>query len=67
MISFSQFLADLSNPALAFLPKALLVAVLVPLLAGCGTLRYYTQAVSGQIDLLRRAAPIDEQLRAEML
>lgn len=34
MISFSQFLADLSNPALAFLPKALLVAVLSALVCG---------------------------------
>lgn len=28
MISFTQFLADLTNPALAFLPKALLISVL---------------------------------------
>lgn len=28
MISFTQFLSDLSNPALAFLPKALLISVL---------------------------------------
>lgn len=34
MISSSQFLADLSNPALAFLPKALLVAVLSALVCG---------------------------------
>ncbi|MHA7686419.1 anchored repeat-type ABC transporter permease subunit [Corynebacterium evansiae] len=34
MISFSQFLADLTNPALAFLPKALLVAVLSALVCG---------------------------------
>ena len=34
MISFSQFLADLSTPALAFLPKALLVAVLSALVCG---------------------------------
>ncbi|MCZ9304748.1 anchored repeat-type ABC transporter permease subunit [Corynebacterium sp. c9Ua_112] len=34
MISFSQFLVDLSNPALAFLPKALLVAVLSALVCG---------------------------------
>jgi len=43
----------------------LLVASLVPLLAGCGTLRYYTQAVSGQLDLMRRAAPIEQRLRAD--
>lgn len=34
MISFSRFLADLTNPALAFLPKALLVAVLSALVCG---------------------------------
>lgn len=34
MISFSQFFADLTNPALAFLPKALLVAVLSALVCG---------------------------------
>lgn len=34
MISFFQFLADLTNPALAFLPKALLVAVLSALVCG---------------------------------
>ena len=34
MISFSQFLTDLTNPALAFLPKALLVAVLSALVCG---------------------------------
>jgi len=34
VISFSQFLADLTNPALAFLPKALLVAVLSALVCG---------------------------------
>jgi predicted aminopeptidase len=40
----------------------LLLAVLAPLLCGCATLRYYSQAVSGQLDLMRRASPIDEQL-----
>lgn len=40
----------------------LLVAALAPLLCGCGTVRYYSQAVSGQLDLMRRAVPIDEQL-----
>jgi predicted aminopeptidase len=40
----------------------LLLAALAPLLCGCDTLRYYSQAVSGQLDLMRRAAPIDEQL-----
>src|SRR5450756_1678984 len=42
--------------------RLLLYAVLVPLLCGCATLRYYSQAVSGQLDLMRRAVPIDEQL-----
>lgn len=31
MISFTQFLSDLTNPALAFLPKALLISVLCSL------------------------------------
>lgn len=34
MISFGQFLHDLTNPALAFLPKALLVAVLSAVVCG---------------------------------
>ena len=42
--------------------RLLLYAALVPLLCGCATLRYYSQAVSGQLDLMRRAVPIDEQL-----
>jgi predicted aminopeptidase len=40
----------------------LLLAALAPLFSGCATLRYYSQAVNGQIDLMRRAVPIDEQL-----
>ncbi len=40
----------------------LLSVALVPLLCGCDTLRYYSQAVGGHLDLMRRAAPIDEQL-----
>jgi predicted aminopeptidase len=43
-------------------PRLLLYAALVPQLCGCATLRYYSQAVSGQLDLMRRAVPIDEQL-----
>lgn len=42
--------------------RLLLYAALMPLLCGCATLRYYSQAVSGQLDLMRRAVPIDEQL-----
>jgi predicted aminopeptidase len=42
--------------------RLLLYAALVPLVCGCTTLRYYSQAVSGQLDLMRRAVPIDEQL-----
>ena len=42
--------------------RALLLAALAPLLCGCATLRYYSQAVSGQLDLMRRASPIEEQL-----
>ena len=40
----------------------LLLAALAPLVCGCGTLRYYSQAVSGHLDLMRRASPIEEQL-----
>jgi predicted aminopeptidase len=38
----------------------LLLAALA--LCGCDTLRYYSQAVGGHLDLMRRATPIDEQL-----
>ena len=40
----------------------LLLAAFAPLLCGCDTLRYYSQAVGGHLDLMRRAAPIDEQI-----
>ena len=40
----------------------LLLVVLSPLICGCGTLRYYSQAVSGHLNLMRRAAPIEEVL-----
>lgn len=40
----------------------LLLAALAPLVCGCSTLRYYSQAVSGHLDLMRRAAPIEQQL-----
>lgn len=43
----------------------LMLAVLLPLLGGCATLRYYSQAVRGQLDLMRRATPIDEVLRRD--
>jgi predicted aminopeptidase len=43
--------------------RLLLAAALLPLLGACTTLRYYAQAVGGQLELLRLAAPIDEQLR----
>ena len=42
--------------------RLLLYAALMPLLCGCATLRYYSQVVSGQLDLMRRAVPIDERL-----
>jgi len=45
--------------------RLLLLAVLLPLLGGCATLRYYTQAVRGQLDLMRRATPIEEELRSD--
>jgi predicted aminopeptidase len=40
----------------------LLLAALVPLVCACGTLRYYSQVVSGHLDLMRRASPIEEEL-----
>ena len=45
------------------LRRLLLLAALALLLGGCATLRYYAQAVSGQLDMMRRASPIDEELR----
>ena len=45
----------------------LLLAALAPLLCGCDTLRYYSQAVGGHLELMRRAAPIDEQLGRDEL
>jgi len=43
----------------------LLLAVMLPLLGGCATLNYYSQAVRGQLDMLRRATPIEEELRSD--
>lgn len=43
----------------------LLLAALVPPLCGCDTLRYYSQAVGGHLELMRRAAPIGEQLESD--
>ncbi len=45
----------------------LLLILIAPLLCGCGTLRYYSQAVSGHLNLMRRAAPIDEVLAREAI
>jgi len=42
--------------------RLLLLAALAPLLCGCATLRYYSQAVGGHLDLMRRASPIKEHL-----
>jgi predicted aminopeptidase len=43
----------------------LLLAALGPVLGGCATLSYYSQAVSGQLDLMRRATPIGEELASD--
>ncbi len=40
----------------------LLLALVAPLFYGCSSLRYYSQAVSGHLDMMRRAAPIEEEL-----
>ena len=45
--------------------RLLLLAVLAPLLGGCSTLGYYSQAVRGQLDLLRRATPIEQELASD--
>jgi predicted aminopeptidase len=42
--------------------RLLLFAALAPLVCGCGTARYYSQAVTGHLDLMRRASPIEEQI-----
>ncbi len=43
----------------------LLFAALAPLLGGCGTLRYYSQAVRGEMQVLHRATPIEDELRSD--
>lgn len=45
--------------------RLLLLAAFAPLLGGCTTLGYYSQAVLGQLELLRRATPIEEELRSD--
>ncbi len=45
--------------------QLLLIAALAPMLGGCATLAYYSQAVRGQLDLLRRATPIEKELASE--
>ena len=42
--------------------RLLLFAALAPLLGGCAALGYYAQAARGQMDLLRRATPIEQEL-----
>ena len=45
--------------------KRIIVAGAVLLfVGGCGSVQYYAQAVSGQLDLMHRARPIDEVLAA---
>jgi len=43
----------------------LLFAALAPLLGGCGTLRYYSQAVRGEMQVLHRATPIEQELHSD--
>lgn len=45
--------------------RALLFCMLAPLLGGCSMLSYYSQAVRGQLDLLRLATPIVEELHKD--
>ncbi len=42
--------------------SAVLLAAVVCLTSGCGTLGYYAQAVSGHLDVLQRARPVSEVL-----
>jgi predicted aminopeptidase len=44
--------------------KRLAATAAALLLAGCASVDYYEQAVSGHLDVIRRAVPIDEKLRA---
>jgi len=44
------------------LARAVLLAI-AALLPGCATIEYYAQAISGHLDILRRAHPIEEQLQ----
>lgn len=43
----------------------LFLALLLPLLAGCSTLGYYSQAIRGHLDLMQRARPVDDLLADE--
>jgi predicted aminopeptidase len=45
--------------------RLMLLVAFLPCFGGCATLSYYSQAVRGQLDLLRRATPIEEELRRE--
>ncbi len=45
--------------------RRLVLAAFLPLLGGCTALGYYAQAVRGQIDLLRRAKPIEQELASD--
>ena len=47
------------------LRRLLLLAALAPLLGGCGTLSYYSQAVRGEMQVLHRATPIEQELHSE--
>ncbi len=47
------------------LGRLLLFAALAPLLGGCGTLSYYSQAVRGEMQVLHRATPIEQELRSD--
>ncbi len=47
------------------LRRLLLFAALAPLLGGCGTLRFYSQAVRGEMQVLHRATSIEQELRSD--
>ena len=49
------------------LRRLLLLAAFAPLLGGCGTLRFYSQAVRGEMQVLHRATPIEQELRSDAI
>jgi len=47
--------------------RTLAVLCLIGMIGGCSTLSYYKQAISGQLDLMSRAAPVSEEVNDPFL